>query len=49
MSLIIKKHNNGWRIRIDAEEWEFDNKEQMGEALEKIIDMKEEHGNINQN
>jgi len=46
MSVEIKKHGEKWRVVIKNEEWEFNDKMEMDQVLEKILNWKNKHGSI---
>jgi hypothetical protein len=44
--ITIKQHNKKWRIKIENEEWEFEDAQRFREELLKLISIKEEHGQV---
>lgn len=42
----IKLFGGNWRFEIDNEEWEFKTLEDMEECLKKILDFKNNFGNL---
>jgi len=44
--IIIKQHQQKWRIILGDEVWEFQTKKEFEESLKKLIDMKSKYGNL---
>ena len=42
----IKMHEHKWRIEIENEEWEIEDRKKFDETLKKLLDMKGEFGKI---
>ena len=46
MAIEIKQHQSKWRIKIEHEEWEFENRETLDKNLKQILDIKQSSGRI---
>jgi len=46
MGIKIKQNRMKWRIEIDNEEWEFEDRKEMEANLKILLDMKERKGDI---
>lgn len=47
MAIRIKQHNGNWRIHLEMEEWEFKTYKVFKIALDKILNLKQKQGQIN--
>jgi hypothetical protein len=46
MGITITQRGEKWRMRIQDEVWEFENKETFEKHLKEVLDLKEKHGRI---
>lgn len=46
MSIKITQQNKNWKMEIIMEEWEFEDRKTMSSYLDKLLDMKENFGQI---
>lgn len=46
MAIEIKQYNKKWRIEIQSEEWEFENRISMEKGLKILLDLKEKRGQV---
>ena len=46
MGIKIKQQQEKWRLELDNEEWQFDNRKDMEDGLKILLDLKEKKGRI---
>ena len=46
MGITIKQHNEKWKLFIENEEWQFDDRKSMENAIKVLLDIKERNGRI---
>jgi len=44
--ITIKQKQEKWRIEINGEEWQFENYDEFGTCLSKILEMKKNNGQV---
>jgi hypothetical protein len=46
MAITIKQNGETWRVLIENEEWNFNDRKDLDENLKKILDIKEKKGRL---
>ena len=46
MAIKIRQHGQKWRVELQEEEWEFENRADMEKGLKTLLDLKEKKGQI---
>jgi len=47
MAIKIKQYEKKWRIEIEREEWEFENRADVDYYIKLLLGIKEDYGRIN--